>query len=201
MPLESASFPSASGPEGEGDGSGDYLTHLAVSGTPTLEHVDLEALSSFRCADGSSYPASFREFIRHAGWGRLAGLWLIYPPVLPGYADGIQGRGAHLTAHVHSVYREGRDEGFDWMIEPDGTWAQVPALQVFGWSENGDALLWDTASRTSDGEFPVWESRSCDSLHLLGGSLTEALPLIVERARGLCGSSEFDVEPLPGQLI
>lgn len=167
---------------------------MTVNGRPTLEHIDLEVLDSCRFPDGSGVPESYRAFIRYAGWGRL---WLIYPPVLPGFADGLQGRAEKLTTHFRAVYREGQEEDFDWMVEPDADWSRPVSLRVFGWSENGDALLWDTASRAPDGEFAVWESRSLDALHKLGGSLSEALPLIRARAHGLFGSPGHDVEPLP----
>ncbi|UOQ57808.1 hypothetical protein MUN78_02935 [Leucobacter allii] len=173
------------------------MKQLTVNGRPTLEHVDLELLDSYRFQDGAGFPKSYRAFIRHAGWARLFGLWLIYPPVLPGFADGLQGRGKNLTAHFHAVYREGQQEEFDWMVEPDAAWSRPMSLRVFGWSENGDALLWDTASRTPDGEFAVWESCSLNSLHLLGGSLSEALPLIRARARTLFDAQGYDIEPLP----
>ena len=126
---------------------------LTVDGRPTLAHIDFALMDSYRFPDRQGFPDSYRAFIRHAGWARTFGLWLIYPPVLPGFADGWQGRARNLTAHLHSVYREGQDDEFDWMIEPDGDWSLPDSLQVFGWSENGDALLWDTASRDTDGEF------------------------------------------------
>jgi hypothetical protein len=169
---------------------------LTVDGRPTLEHIDFALMDSYRFPDDNGFPGSYRAFIRHAGWARTFGLWLIYPPVLPGFADGWQGRARNLTAHLHSVYREGQDDEFDWMIEPDGDWSLPDSLQVFGWSENGDALLWDTASRGTDGEFPVWESRSFNSLHRLGGSLYEALPSIRTRTASLFGPRTFDIEPL-----
>ena len=174
---------------------------LTVEGQSTLQHIDFTVLDSFRFPDRQGFPDSYRAFIRHAGWARTFGLWLIYPPVLPGFADGWQGRARNLTAHLRSVYREGRDDEFDWMIEPDGDWSLPDSLQVFGWSENGDALLWDTASRGADGEFPVWESRSFNSLHRLGGSFHEVLPSIRTRAMGLFGPRTSEIEPLqPTQL-
>lgn len=169
---------------------------ITVSGTPTHEHIDLAALN------GDEFPPSYREFISTAGWARSFGLWLIYPPVLPGYADGLHGRSRHLTEHFRASYVDGRAEEFDWMIEPDGSWELADTLTVFGWSENGDALLWDTSSRDEHGEFAVWESRGMNSLHLLGKSLSEALPLLRGRAAGLSGSgspeetARFDCEPL-----
>ena len=87
------------------------------------------------------------------------------------------------------------------MVEPDADWSLPASLHVFGWSENGDALLWDTASRGTDGEFPIWESHSLDSLHLLGGSLSEALPTIRTRNLSLFGPCVYDIEPLkPARL-
>ncbi|AQA25549.1 hypothetical protein BTZ20_0749 [Rhodococcus sp. MTM3W5.2] len=149
--------------------------------SPSFEHVDFEALDSFRFPDGGGYPQSYREFVRSCGWARTLGLWLIYPPVQPGFADG-RARAANLTEHFHTVFRDGEEEEFDWMIEPDGSWDLAERLEVFGWSENGDLLLWDVASRNADEEFPVWESRGMNTLHLLGSSLDEALLKLRERS-------------------
>ena len=55
--------------------------------------------------------ANRRAFVRELGWGRLFGLWLVYPPVRAGYADGWQGRGRKLTGQFRAVYRDGEAEG------------------------------------------------------------------------------------------
>lgn len=174
---------------------------LTPAARPTLDHIDVEVLHSYRFADGSGFPGSYREFVRRAGWARSFGLWLIYPPVLPGYADGWHGRAGNLTSRFHAAYREGRTEEFDWMVEPDADWSLVNSLHVFGWSENGDALLWDTAARGTDGEFPVWESRSLNSLHRLGDNLNDALPVLRAGAGRLLGPRAHDIEPLPPTLL
>lgn len=153
----------------------------STPGFPALDHVDLVALDAFRFADGGGYPPSYRDFIRSHGWARTFGLWLVYPPVLPGFADG-RSRAANLTARFRAVFLDGREEGYDWMVQPDGDWDLAERLEVFGWSENGDVLLWDVSSRDEDGEFPVWESRGMNALHRLGASLTEALPRLRENA-------------------
>ncbi|MFI5427532.1 hypothetical protein [Aeromicrobium sp. UC242_57] len=121
---------------------------------------------------------------------------MIYPPVLPGYADGWQGRSAHLTGQLRAAYADGQSEEFDWMVEPDGDWTLADSLQVFGWSENGDALLWDISARDAHGELPVWESRSMNSLHRLGANLYQALPIIRDRATEVFAPRQHDVEPL-----
>ena len=64
---------------------------LTVDGRPTLAHIDFALMDSYRFPDRQGFPDSYRAFIRHAGWARTFGLWLIYPPVLPGFADGWQG--------------------------------------------------------------------------------------------------------------
>jgi hypothetical protein len=152
-----------------------------LPGSPTLDHVDLAALDAFHFTDGGGYPPSYRDFIRSRGWARTFGLWLIYPPVLPGFADG-RSRAANLTARFQAAFRDGSEEGYEWMVKPDGDWDLAKRLEVFGWSENGDVLLWDLASRDAEGEFPVWESRGMNTLHRLGASLTEALPRLRESA-------------------
>lgn len=161
---------------------------LSLAGEATVEHIDFVALDSFRFADGLGFPDSYKAFIRRAGWARTLGMWLIYPPVKPGYADGRQ-RAVNLTARFLEMYEDGQAEDFDWMVEPDGDWALAPTLQVFAWSENGDALLWDTAARDEHGEFTVWLSLSFNSLHRLGNSLDEALLFLQARAHALAASS------------
>lgn len=176
--------------------TGEPLSLAVGNGAPSNGHIDFSALGSFRFADGLGYPDSYRAFISEYGWARTFGLWLIYPPVRPGYADGRQ-RAENLTERFLASYLDGQAEEFDWMVEPDGTWETATSLRVLGWSENGDALLWDTSARRADGEFPVWESRGCDSLHLLGATLTDALPRMRERAYALAREgTRVDIEPL-----
>ncbi len=83
------------------------------------------------------------------------------------------------------------------MVEPDGHWSLAATLEVFAWSENGDALLWDIGSRNAAGEFPIWESRAFDSLYYLGADLRKALSLIRARSDSIFGHRPFDVESLP----
>ncbi|ALC26183.1 MULTISPECIES: hypothetical protein [Streptomyces] len=179
----------------------DAIAELRLRDSPTIEHIDFAALDGYRFADGEGFPASYRAFVRHAGWGRTFGLWLVYPPVRLGYADGLRGRGAQLTRRFRASCRDGESEAFDWMVEPDGNWSLAATLDVFAWSENGDALLWNSASRNADGEFPIWESRGLDSLHYLGADLRAALPLVRDRSIGSFGPRPFDVEPLPATRL
>lgn len=174
------------------------MADLRLRDSPMIEHIDFEALDGYRFADGEGFPPSYRAFVRRA---RTFGLWLVYPPVRSGYADGLHGRGAQLTSRFRASYRDGEIERFDWMVEPDGHWSLAATLEVFAWSENGDALLWNSASRNTDGEFPIWESRDFDSLHYLGTDLCEALPLVRERSVSIFGSRPFDVEPLPATRL
>jgi hypothetical protein len=174
---------------------------LPLSGRPALFHVDFAELDSFRFADGFGFPPSYRGYIRHAGWARLFGLWLIYPPVLPGWADGLSGRGGVLTRRFRETYVDGRAEGFDWMVEPDGSWELAASLEAFGWSENGDYMLWDTSSRATDGEFPVWVSYGGDALHRAGADLREALIMIRNHIGGLATVSEDELLPLMPSLL
>jgi hypothetical protein len=109
--------------------------------------------------------------------------------VRPGFADG-RARAQNLTARFRESYSDGRHEGYDWMVGPDGDWELITRLDVFGWSENGDVLLWDVASRDTDGEFPIWESRGMNTLNHLGASLADALPRMRE------GSGVGTIEPL-----
>jgi hypothetical protein len=175
------------------------FSSIRVQGAPTLEHVDLDLLDTYRFADGAGFPESYRAFVREVGWGRLFGLWLVYPPVLEGYADGWQARSRILTERLREAYRDGQDEEYDWMIEPDGDWSLIDSLRVFAFSENGDVLLCDTAARDARGEFPVYCSQKMNALRLLGPSLDAATPML--RAEALSGESDFDLEPLAAQRL
>ena len=174
---------------------------LSWTGVPDLTAVSTAELAEHRLPDGGPFPPSYRRLVARFGFFRLFGLWLVYPPASPGVADGYQGRGAELTRRLRSTYAEGRAEGFDWMVEPDGSWELVDDLVVFGLSENGDALLWDTSARLPDGELGVWCSRGFDSLTRLGASLDDALPRLRELSAPFSERAPADVECLtPARL-
>ncbi|MFM1726555.1 hypothetical protein ABEU20_000233 [Rhodococcus sp. PAM 2766] len=177
------------------------FSSIRVQGTPTVTHLDLDLLESYAFPDGSGFPASYRDFVRGLGWGRLFGLWLVYPPVLDGHADGWQARSRILTERLREAYRDGRAEEFDWMIEPDGDWSLIDSLRVFAISENGDVLVWDTAARDEHGEFPVYCSQGMNSLRLLGRSLDAAVTVLRAETAELFGENEFDFEPLGAQRL
>lgn len=169
----------------------------ALLGTPSRSHIDFAELASFRFSAGGGFPDSYQAFVRQYGWARTFGFWLVYPPVKKGFADGWQ-RAKNLTHRFRTGYRGGRTEGFDWMVEPDGDWSLPEVLQVFAWSENGDALLWDTSRPGSNREYPIWESQACDSLRYLGADLREALPKMLDRSRSLFGQEVGStLTPLP----
>lgn len=174
---------------------------IRVHGTPTVSHLDLALLETFTFADGGGLPASYRDFVRNLGWGRLFRLWLVYPPVLDGYADGWQARSRILTERLQEIYRDGHAEDFDWMIEPDGDWSLIDSLRVFAISENGDVLVWDTAARDEHGELPVYWSQGMNSLRLLGRSLDAAVTVLRAESVELFGENEFDLEPLDAQRL
>ena len=73
-----------------------------TAATPTTSHIDTGALATHRFADGGGYPPSYRTFVEQYGWGRTFGLWLIYPPVRDGFADG-RSRAEHLADRFRSV--------------------------------------------------------------------------------------------------
>ena len=163
------------------------IDDLSLAGAPSRAHVDVE-----RLLDGT-LPDSFVAFVEHVGWARTFGLWLVHPPVLAGYADGLDGRGAELTRRLRASYEENRAEDFDWIIEPDGSWEIAAGLVVFAHSENGDDLAWDARGPLVDGEHPVYLSQRGDNLRLVGASLGEALDVL--RAESPF-AAETDCEPL-----
>lgn len=66
----------------------EYL--YVLGGDPSNDHIDFAELESFRFSNGGGFPASYQTFIRQYGWARTFGLWLVYPPVQQGFADGWQ---------------------------------------------------------------------------------------------------------------
>lgn len=178
------------------EAAGDHGQHLTIDGEPTTAHIDRAYLADHRFADGLGLPLSYRRFVEQAGWGRLFGLWLVYPPVLDGFADGLQGRAARLTKNFQTAYASGREDGFDWIVEPDGSWDLVGGLAVFAMSENGDHLLWDTGHRDADGEFPVFLSVRFGSLTRLGASFDAVLPRLRADAGEFATAAPADVVPL-----
>jgi len=171
------------------------VDELSVAGAPDLGAVSVDLLDSHRFEDGEGFPPSYGRLVRRAGFCRLFGLWLVYPPARDGYADGWQHRAARLTDRFRETYQDGQAEGFDWMVEPDGDWSLAERLVVFAYSENGDALLWDPSTRR-DGELAVWCSTGLDALTLLGPSLTDALPRVRELSGSFAERAVADLECL-----
>lgn len=166
-----------------------------VLGEPAIDHIDLDYLESYRFGDGQGFPPSYRDFVTRFGWARTLGLWLVYPPVRDGYADGWQGRARNLTERFRAIYADNRAEDFDFTLEPDGDWTLIERLEVFAFSENGDALLWDTSARDDNGEFAIWLSANLSSLRRLDGSLHGVL-LALPGFADASGQTTRTVEPL-----
>lgn len=163
--------------------------NLSVS-QPPAPVLDEDTIENHRLPDGAGLPPSYVSFVRSFGWGRLFGLWLIYTPVPSGFGDGVVGRGRYLTEQLHEDFSEGRAEGYDWKIEPDGSWEIAQRLTVFAMSENGDYLAWDTGVRDDDGELPIYRTVRFDSLTNIGRDLHDALEWLRERA------SDTDLDPV-----
>ncbi|MFB6609012.1 hypothetical protein ACFCVO_01715 [Agromyces sp. NPDC056379] len=164
------------------------LWSLSVSQPPD-PILDEHAVENHRLPDGAGLPPSYVSFVRAFGWGRLFGLWLIYTPVPSGFADGVVGRGGYLTEKLHEDFSEGRIEGYDWKIEPDGSWDTAQRLAVFAMSENGDYLAWDTGARDDNDELPIYHTSRFNSLANIGCNLYEAIEWIRER------DSDPDLDP------
>ncbi|PRB01295.1 hypothetical protein CQ047_18490 [Microbacterium sp. MYb72] len=157
---------------------------------PTL---DEGTLTNHRLPDGAGFPPSYASFVRSFGWGRLFGLWLIYTPAPSGFGDGVLGRGQHLTDRLHEDFDEGRTEGYDWKVEPHGSWEIAQRLMVFAMSENGDYLAWDTGARDGDDdELTIYHTTRFDSLTNIGRDLHEAIEWLRARHR----DSSVDFTPL-----
>ena len=166
--------------------------NLTVGQAPT-PLLDEHTIEHHRLPDGAGFPPSYLSFVRTFGWGRLHGLWLIYTPVPSGFGDGVVGRGGHLTERLRLDFREGRTEGCDWKIEPDGSWELADRLVVFAMSENGEHLAWDTGARDDhDDELTIYHTTLFDSLTNIGGDLHEA----IEWLRARHSDSSVDFAPL-----
>ncbi|MGD2205008.1 hypothetical protein [Microbacterium maritypicum] len=55
--------------------------NLTVGQAPT-PLLDEHTIEHHRLRDGAGFPPSYLSFVRTFGWGRLHGLWLVYPPPL-----------------------------------------------------------------------------------------------------------------------
>jgi hypothetical protein len=174
---------------------------LSLAGEPALGALSTDVLAGHRFEDGGGFPPSYRRLVERAGFCRLFGLWLVFPPVRDGFADGWPGRAGRLTQRFHAAYEDGRAQRFEWMVEPDGDWDVPGRLVVFASSENGDVLLWDTGSRTDDGELAVWLSTRLDSLSRLGASLDDALPRLRTLSEPFAGRAPADVECLAPAVL
>lgn len=167
---------------------------ILTSSEPTAPLLDENTIESHRLPDGAGLPPSYVSFVRAFGWGRLFGLWLIYTPVPSGFGDGIVGRGRYLTEQLHEDYIDGRTEGYDWKVEPDGSWEIAQRLSVFAMSENGDYLAWDTGARDHRGELPIYHTSRFNSLTSIGRDLHEAIDWL--RADGELRTDDVDFRPL-----
>ncbi|MGC0363614.1 hypothetical protein ABH922_001598 [Rhodococcus sp. 27YEA15] len=174
----------------------DPWSEFELTGRPNTHHVDHDVLENYRFTDGGGFPPSYKDFVTAFGWARVLGGWLVYPPVRAGFADGWQGRARNLTERFESVYADNLVEDFDFTLEPDGDWSLIGQLEVFAYSENGDALLWDVAARDEFGEFPIWLSVNLNSLERLPGTLPEAF-VHLRTNRGIGPAIDATIEPLP----
>lgn len=173
--------------------------NLTVAGEPAPQ-LDEHTIGDHQLTDGAGFPPSYLSFVREFGWGRLFGLWLIYTPVPPGFGDGVVGRGRYLSEALHRDFQEGRAEGYDWKIEPDGSWSIAERLVVFAMSENGDYLAWDTGSRGPDAELPIFHTSRFNSLTHIGNDLHEAIDWL-RRGSGDPAAEAVDFQPLvPARL-
>ncbi|WP_104090520.1 SMI1/KNR4 family protein [Arthrobacter sp. GMC3] len=160
---------------------------------PPAPLLDEHSIENHRLSDGKELPPSYVSFVRSFGWGRLFGLWLVYTPVPPGHADGLLGRGANLTVRLREEFQQWQNEGYDWAIEPDGTWDMPQRLEVFAMSENGDYLGWDTGSRDENGEVQIYHTSRFNSLTRIGGNMHEAIDALRVRGGSVpFGAADFD---------
>lgn len=162
---------------------------------PPKPLLDTHTLENHQLSDGRGFPPSYVSFVRAFGWGRLFGLWLVYTPVPPGHADGLLGRGGRLTVRLREEFQQWQNEGYDWAVEPDGSWETPQRLEVFAMSENGDYLTWDTGSRDVQGEMQIYHTNRFNSLTRIGGNLHEAIEALRVRDAGTASRSA-DFEPL-----
>jgi hypothetical protein len=125
------------------------FSRLQVAG-PTTATADRAALDATHLRDGFTLPPSYREFAERFGYGLLCNLFIVYIP-MGKHGDSLPVREKELTAMLRESMEE---ELFEY--EPDGSPELVERLIPFGISENGHTLTWDAASRTPDGEYPIY---------------------------------------------
>lgn len=107
------------------------------------EHGNLDELEGFRFINGSSFPDSYKKFVKEFGYGITLGEFIIYIP-MGNYGDSVFVR----AEEIKGTYIERLDSGDMalWEMEPDGTVEILKRLYPFASSENGIYLFWDIDS-------------------------------------------------------
>lgn len=95
-------------------------------------------------------PPSYIRFAHEFGYGRLAGLFLIFPPAAHGH-DRFSVRSEELQA----MLLESEDAALV-EHEPDGSPELLRRLTPFGIGENGETLAWDLEERSANDEAPIY---------------------------------------------
>lgn len=122
-------------------------------------------------------PPSYVRFVSRFGYGRVAWLFLIFPPVRAG-ADSLRVRSAEL----HAMLLE--SQSLELMeYEPDGSPELIARCVPFGIGENGETLVWDPQDRDDRGELPIYVVGS-KALRVTkaGRTLEEFLTLVTSEA-------------------
>lgn len=168
--------------------------------TPVV--VDVAYLATHQLADKQGFPPSYQAFATTFGWGRLAGLFLIYVP-LGAQADSWLVRSPYIRQAMDEFYQD-LDADDPFVLEPDGYLGLEKALLPFAMSENGEYLAWDTSQRRPDQELPIYVlAARMGGLRYAGATLQECIarcldPLAVAQVLGPSyGPLPPTFEPLP----
>jgi hypothetical protein len=171
------------------------IPELTMAGESTYR-PHAEAFTSAERELGISLPESYRAFTSKYGFGLTAGLFMIYVPVPASETR----RSENLVSSARTLARENREaiaQRFFRNYAPDGSEEIARRLVPFGYSENGDRILWDPAEKNEEGELAVYVIGSGFSpVRRAGRDLGEFLSRALQPGvGGLLGNATFTLQP------
>lgn len=171
------------------------IPKLTTTGDPTYRPT-AEAFSSTEEALGIALPPSYRAFTTEYGFGLTLGLFIIYAPV----AASETRKSENVVSSARTLARENREaiaHRFLRNYAPDGYEEIVRRLVPFGYSENGDRILWDPADKNEEGALAVYVIGSGYSpVRRAGQDLGEFLTRALQPGiGGLLGNATFTLRP------
>jgi hypothetical protein len=154
-----------------------YSEMLNITRPPKV-FGDASSLESFRFENGPGFPPSYKQFCEELGYGRLCGLFLIYPP-LGDHPDSFMMQNEDMKG----LFEGYTDPPLFSLTEQPGAIELVKNAEPFAKSENGEFLFWDIDNQLDDGEFPIYFTDFSSGVKAAGNSLKEFIAIVTDPAR------------------